>query len=219
MTALIKGMGAGGGSLETNFDLEDHDLTSLVYQATSQIPGEWSPPTGRSPGPGRYQGGARGRNDSVRAPNTIVVPCHRIVYNDGNVGWYSGKRCGKERRNLFSGRKGSTSVGARWSNFPVHLFQDFDIEPLLTKMRLRQEELRTRLVTENDFEGPSAFIGLDVAYHGNEGFAVRVVQDAKSGQSSAVAFTIATFFSPMSRLTSLTVAMLKEKALGGPMWG
>ena len=169
--------------MSTDFDLEDHDMASLVYQATSQIPrGMVS----------TYGAIARALGDirAARAvgmmlsenPTPIVVPCHRIVYNDGNVGWYSGKGCGKERKESLLREEGVDISGGKVVDLPGRLFGGFDIDPLLTKMRLRQEELRARLVLDDDFPEPKAFVGLDVAYHGNEGFSVKVMQDARTGQ-------------------------------------
>ena len=167
----------------TPFDLEDHDMARLVYQATSRVP------RGRV---STYGAIARALGD-VRAaravgmilcvnPTPIVVPCHRIVYNDGHVGWYSGKGCGRERKESLLREEGVDVVEGKVVDFPNRLFDEFDIDPLLTKMRLRQEELRARLVVDDDFPEPNAIIGLDVAYHENEGFAVKVVQDPRTGQ-------------------------------------
>jgi deoxyribonuclease V len=168
---------------EIAFDLEDHDMAGLVYQATSQIPRGMVSTYGTI---------ARALGD-VRAartvgmilsenPTPITVPCHRIVYNDGDVGWYSGKGCGKERKESLLREEGVNIKDGRVVDLPAHLFQDFEIEPLLTKMRLRQEELREGLVVDDDFPEPKAFAGLDVAYREDEGFAVKVVQDAETGQ-------------------------------------
>jgi deoxyribonuclease V len=49
-------------------------------------------------------------------------------------------------------------------------------------MRLRQEVLRPSLVIEDDFAEPNAFTGLDMAYKGNDAFAVKVIQDAATGE-------------------------------------
>ena len=171
------------GNPDRAFDLEDHDLPGLVYRATSQIPrGMVS----------TYGAIARALGDikAARAvgmilsenPTPIVVPCHRVVYNDGNVGWYSGKGCGKERKESLLTEEGVVIVGGRIADLQSILFKDFNIEPLLTRMRLRQEQLAPTVVTEDDFPEPSAFCGLDVAYGGEVGFAAMAVQDAATGQ-------------------------------------
>jgi deoxyribonuclease V len=165
------------------FDLEDHDMASLVYQATSQIPrGMVS----------TYGAIARALGDvkAARAvgmilsenPTPIVVPCHRIVYNDGEVGWYNGKGCGRERKETLLREEGLAIEDGKVTDLQSHLFRDFDIEPLLTEMRLRQEELRPELIVEDDFPEPNQIVGLDVAYQGDRGFAVKVVQDSPTGQ-------------------------------------
>ena len=171
------------------FDLEDHDMARLVYQATSQIPrGMVS----------TYGAIARALGDirAARAvgmilsenPTPIVVPCHRIVYNDGNVGWYSGKGCGKEKKEYLLAEEGVSIVDGKVVDLPGRLFTDFDIEPLLNKMRLRQEELYPSVIVEDDFPELNSFSGLDVAYQGNEAFAVRVDQDATSGRITGSIF-------------------------------
>ena len=142
------------------FDLEDHDMARLVYKATSQIPrGMVS----------TYGAIARALGDirAARAvgmvlsenPTPVVVPCHRIVYNDGSVGWYSGKGCGKERKEKLLREEGVEINDGMVVDLSNRLFQDFDIEPLLTKMRLRQEVLRPRLITKDDFSGPNVLCG------------------------------------------------------------
>jgi deoxyribonuclease V len=115
-------------------------------------------------------------------PTPIVVPCHRIVYNDGNVGWYSGKGCGRERKESLLHDEGVDIKEGVVVDLPHHLFQDFDIEPLLTKMRLRQEELKPQLIEDDDFPEPNLIIGLDIAYHRNDAFAVKVIRDVATGQ-------------------------------------
>ena len=165
------------------FDLEDHDMASLVYQATSQIP------------PGlvsTYGAIARALGD-VRAaravgmilsenPTPIVVPCHRIVYKDGNLGWYSGKGCGKENKEALLREEGVDIEDGKVADLQSSLFQDFEIDPLLEKMRHRQEELRPRVIIDDDFPEPNAIMGLDVAYQGDGAFAVKVLQDAGTGE-------------------------------------
>jgi deoxyribonuclease V len=164
-------------------ELEDHDLAGLVYQATSQIPrGMVS----------TYGAIARALGDikAARAvgmilsenPTPIVVPCHRIVYNDGEVGWYSGKGCGRERKESLLREEGVDIEDGKVVDLPARLFRDFDIEPLLTEMRLRQEELRPRLIVEDDFPEPDRIVGLDVAYRDDMGFGVKVIQDVSTGQ-------------------------------------
>jgi deoxyribonuclease V len=171
------------GSRCQSIELEDHDLASLVYRATSQIPrGMVS----------TYGAIARALGDikAARAvgmilsqnPTPIVVPCHRIVYNDGEVGWYSGKGCGRERKESLLREEGVDIEDGKVTDLTHRLFRDFDIEPLLTEMRLRQEELRPLVIADDDFPEPNAIVGLDVAYNGDMGFGVKVVQDAATGQ-------------------------------------
>ncbi len=173
----------GSGSNDPNiFDFEDHDMAELVYQATSQIPkGMVS----------TYGAIARALGDirAARAvgmilsenPTPIVVPCHRIVYNDGNVGWYSGKGCGKEKKETLLREEGVEIEAGRVVGLPSLLFKDFKIEPLLMKMRLRQEELKPQMILYDDFPEPNVLVGLDVAYKGDEAFAAMATKDVATG--------------------------------------
>jgi deoxyribonuclease V len=165
------------------FDLEDHDMASLVYQATSQIP----------PGMVSTYGAIARALGDIRAaravgmilsenPTPIVVPCHRIVYKDGNVGWYSGKGCGKENKEALLREEGVDIEDGKVADLQGTLFQDFEIEPLLEKMRHRQEELGPTVISDDDFPEPNAIMGLDVAYQGDGAFAVKVLQDAGTGE-------------------------------------
>jgi deoxyribonuclease V len=165
------------------FDLEDHDMACLVYQATSQIP----------PGMVSTYGAIARALGDIRAaravgmilsenPTPIVVPCHRIVYKDGNVGWYSGKGCGKENKEALLREEGVDIEDGKVADLQSALFQDFEIDPLLEKMRHRQEELGPRVISDDDFPEPNAFMGLDVAYQGDGAFAVKVLQDTGTGE-------------------------------------
>jgi deoxyribonuclease V len=173
----------GTASVPCGLDLEDHDMANLVYEATAQIPrGMVS----------TYGAIARALGDirAARAvgmilsenPTPIVVPCHRIVYNDGEVGWYAGKGCGRERKESLLRDEGVDIIAGKVSDLKNHLFQDFDIEPLLEKMRLRQEELRPLVVAGDDFAEPNAYAALDVSYRGDNAFAVKVIQEAMTGE-------------------------------------
>ena len=62
-------------------------------------------------------------------PTPIVVPCHRIVYKDGNVGWYSGKGCGKERKESLLSDEGVDIEDGRVADLQARLFQDFRSNP------------------------------------------------------------------------------------------
>jgi deoxyribonuclease V len=171
------------------FDLEDHDMSALVYQATSQVPRGMVT---------TYGAIARALGDvkAARAvgmvlsgnPTPIVVPCHRVVYNDGNVGWYSGKGCGGERKESLLTEEGVTIRDGKVADLDSVLFRDFEIEPLLTRMRSRQEKLEPQVIAEDDFPEPVAFCGLDIAYRDDDAYAAMVVQDAATGKIAGGTF-------------------------------
>lgn len=114
-----------------------------------------------------------------RNPRPIEVPCHRVVYSDGTVGWYAGKGKG-------TGRKLELLVS---EGVPVHdgrvdmreaLFTDFRVRPLLEELRAEQEELRGKVVSDEATEGIARLAAVDVAYSGEEGTAALVVVDLES---------------------------------------
>ena len=179
----------GGSKVQNSFDLEDHDLASLVYLATSQVPrGKVSTYGAIARALGDIRAARAVGMMLSRNPAPIVVPCHRIVYKDGNIGWYSGKGCGKEKKKTLLGEEGVPTKEGKVVNFPDRQFQDFEVEPLLAKMRLRQEELRPRLIIDDDFPEPREFSGLDAAYLGDTAYASKVIQDTATGQITGSCF-------------------------------
>jgi O-6-methylguanine DNA methyltransferase len=91
--------------------LEGTPFQVAVWSALRDIPfgetisyAELARRVGR-PGASRAVGGANGRN-----PVAIVVPCHRVVAADGNLGGYGG---GLDRKRWLLDHEGASG---RWSN-------------------------------------------------------------------------------------------------------
>lgn len=80
-----------GRSFDLPLEKAASPFAEKVYEATKNIPfgevrsyGEIARAVG-SPGAARAVGRALAKN-----PHMIVVPCHRVVYEDGSVGHYAG---------------------------------------------------------------------------------------------------------------------------------
>ncbi len=150
-------------------------LHRLVYEAVKQIPrGMVS----------TYKAVAEALGDPVaaRAVARILsenedpgeVPCHRVVMSDGRVGGYAfGGEVEKKRRLL---EEGVTFDGEK-VRLEKHLFDEFDVYPILKKMAAAQETLaRLNMKMDVEFE---YVVGLDVAYKGCRGVGAAVLMDLK----------------------------------------
>ena len=96
MTEAVEQLGEYFSGARDRFDLEVdlHGLTAFtrnVLEATSRVPYGAVTSYGRIAGEigkaraSRAVGNALGRN-----PIPIVIPCHRVVLSNGDLGWYTG---------------------------------------------------------------------------------------------------------------------------------
>jgi len=113
----------------------------------------------------------------ARNPRPIVVPCHRVVYSDGEVGWYGGKGRGAERKKELLSREGVRIKDGKIEHFDSVRFADFKIEPMLKDLRLEQDALSSKVVERDDFGQMKYVAGLDVSYADDDAFAAMVVYD------------------------------------------
>lgn len=159
------------------------DIAALVYEATSQIPrGMVS----------TYGDIASALGDKVAAravgeilchnPTPIVVPCHRIVYSDGSVGWYDGYGKGRERKVQLLHSEGVEVDGERVASFDAIRFRGFRIPPVLKQLRQEQELVRERIADRDDFGKLRRVAGLDVSYEGQRAFSAIAIYDWESGE-------------------------------------
>lgn len=161
----------------------DTDIAALVYKATSQIPrGMVS----------TYGDIATALGDKVAAravgemlshnPTPIIVPCHRIVYSDGTVGWYAGHGKGTERKVELLRSEGLEIRADRVASFDSVRFTDFRIPPMLKELREEQGSVRERVVDKDDFGELRRVAGLDVSYEEQRAFSAIAVYDLESGE-------------------------------------
>jgi deoxyribonuclease V len=168
MRADLRGLEAG------------HDFDNAVFEATVQIP-EGMVST--------YGAIAKALGDATAAravgmclsrnPRPIVVPCHRVVYADGRVGWYSGKGLGSGRKTKLLAEE-QVPISDGKVDMARALFTDFQVRPLLAEMRAEQEELRRKVITEGDGNALKRLAAVDVAYVDEEGYAAMVLLELDS---------------------------------------
>jgi deoxyribonuclease V len=162
-------------------DLELPDIDRLVFQATCQVPrgkvttyGDIAKAMG-DVSASRVVGSILAKN-----PRPIEVPCHRVVYGTGEVGWYCGMGKGADTKQgllreegvpMSDGKVDLTKVG----------FSDFHIDPGLARLREQQERLSRRVVERDDLGRLRKVAGLDVAYRGDQAFSAMAVLDIDTG--------------------------------------
>lgn len=159
------------------------DIPALVYEATSQIP------KGRV---STYGDIAAALGDKVAAravgeilshnPTPIVVPCHRIVYSDGAVGWYAGHGKGTNRKAELLRSEGLAIRDGHVASFDRVRFADFRIPPVLRELREEQERVREHIVDSDDFGELRRVAGLDISYEGERAFGAISIYDWESGE-------------------------------------
>ncbi|MFP4170401.1 MAG: endonuclease V, partial [Methanomassiliicoccales archaeon] len=157
------------------------DLYDLVYRATKQVPEGMLTTYGDI---ARALGDIRASRAvgmiMARNPYAPEVPCHRVVYSTGEVGWYGGKGSGSDRKQEMLREEGVEIKEGRVVDFPRRHFQDIEVDPVLTRMREEQCELRAKVTTES----PSIdrVIGVDVSYHEDRGYVAAAEYDPDTGE-------------------------------------
>lgn len=61
-------------------------------------------------------------------PEPITVPCHRVVYSDGRVGWYLGLGHGSVTKIALLEKEGVDINEGRIVNFEKYRFKDFNLD-------------------------------------------------------------------------------------------
>ncbi len=161
----------------------DLDLAKLVYSAAKQIP------KGRV---STYLDIAKALGDPIAAravgemlaqnPTPIKVPCHRIVYSTGQVGWYGGKGKGAQRKIELLSSEGVEIKEGKVVDFGDLRYSDFHIPPSLALLREEQERMQDRVKQFNDFGEVRQVAGLDVSYLGNIAFCAMAAYDWSTGK-------------------------------------
>jgi len=158
--------------------IDMRDFVRLVFDATVQIP------------PGRVStyGDIANALGDIAASRTvgmilaenlrpIVVPCHRVVYSSGEIGWYGGKGKGTERKKDLLSKEEVRIRDGKVEDFENVRFADFKIEPMLKDLKREQEALRKKVMEKDDFGKLMYVAGLDVSYADDDAFATKVLYD------------------------------------------
>jgi len=164
--------------LELRYTFSPPDIKRAVYEATSQIP-EGMVST--------YGDIARALGDLAasrtvgtilaRNPNPLIVPCHRVIYSDGSVGWYGGKGRDQRKKVELLKEEGVSVDGGRVQRFEEIRFSDFDIDPALIWLQ-EEQRLVGEMALPVDMDEEIRFVaGLDVAYSEDTAFAASARYD------------------------------------------
>ncbi|HSV41854.1 MAG TPA: endonuclease V, partial [Methanomassiliicoccales archaeon] len=170
-------------------ELDNVSLADLVFEATVQIP-EGMVST--------YGDVAKALGD-VRAsrvvgmilssnPRPIVVPCHRVVYSNGQVGWYSGKGKGAGTKTELLRKEGLDIKDGVIRDWDIPRFKDFHVRPVLREMADLQDRLAA-MVRETGSPEFDKVVGLDVSYEGDRAFAAAAIINLDGGMEVRTART------------------------------
>ena len=186
-------------------DLEDCDLYRHIYDATSQIPRGMVSTYGDIAEALGDKAASRAVGTTLSSnPRPIVVPCHRVVYRDGRVGWYNGLGKGNDIKSRLLREEGLDIVDGVVQNLEAVRFDRFDLRPVLREMREMQSLSAAEVITKDDFDPVERIVGLDVSYDGDDAYAAAVTLDVKSGDIFRPGYPGRRSRSPTSRATSVS---------------
>lgn len=115
-------------------------------------------------------------------PMPVVIPCHRVIYSTGEVGWYGGKNKGNEEKKELLRKEGVEIIGDRVVNFERIRFSDFKVVPILKILKEKQEKMRSGVIDCDDFGTVRFVAGIDVSYHNDQAFAAIAISDFETGK-------------------------------------
>lgn len=162
---------------------DEVDIAGLFLKATSQIPrgmvstyGDIAAALGDTVA-SRVVGEVLSHNE-----RPIIIPCHRVVYSTGQVGWYSGHGKGHERKVELLSSEGLEVEGGKVKDFERHRFRDFDIPPVLRELREEQDDIASQVRVTDDYGRLHRVAGLDVSYKGERAYGAISIMDWESGE-------------------------------------
>lgn len=157
--------------------IEVPDLRYMIFAIATQIPKGMVSTYGdiaRALGDVRASR-AVGKIMAADLDRPFPVPCHRVVYTDGRVGWYHGSGRGTEVKASMLMAEGVPVGNGQVMEFAKYRFTDFVAEPVLESLAHRQDQVASSVIeTETRVE---AIAGIDVAYEGDRAFGAAVVTD------------------------------------------
>jgi len=159
---------------------EGVDLEGLIIEAVRQIPEGMVSTFGDL---------AKALGDIVaaRAVGTVLaslpcdtdVPHHRVLYSDGRISntLHDGK--GNVIGTMLLGREGVPLADGKVQSLDAIRFRDFDIEPVLIRLREEQGAMRSLVVDSDAFGNARYVAGLDVSYASDGAVAALVTMDLR----------------------------------------
>lgn len=109
-------------------------------------------------------------------PRPVVVPCHRVVMSDGKIGGFG---MGVPKKIEMLAQEGIDVENGEVVDFEEVLFEDFESDKPLNKLRKRQEEIKEKIIIEDDFDELKIVGGVDVSYKDYYGYAALSIWDEK----------------------------------------
>lgn len=169
-----------------NSELTDIDLYSYFYELVRQIPrGKLT----------TYGALARALGDIAAAracgymlsinPDPVGTPCYKVVRTTGEVGKFTHPDGSEEKIRRIE-NDGITIKQNYVEDFEDVLFEDFESDHPLAKMKSEQDSMSTHINIEDDFS-PHSVAAVDVSYDDFRGYGAMVI---KKGDELTVRTTV-----------------------------
>ncbi|MFO7992372.1 MAG: endonuclease V [Thermoplasmata archaeon] len=116
-------------------------------------------------------------------PRPIIVPCHRVVMSDGKIGGFG---MGVPKKIEMLAEEGVEVEDGEVVDFEDVLFEDFESDKPLNKLRGNQEEIKKSIIIKDDFDELEIVGGVDVSYKDYYGYAALSIWEGK--EEKAIVF-------------------------------
>lgn len=165
--------------IDRDFNLKDHDLYLEAFKLAAQIPpGKVSTYGAIAKALGDISASrAVGQMMSADRVRPFFVPCHRVIYSDGRIGWYCGMGKGMDRKRELLRSEGVRIEDDKVMDLERHLFTDFRGERMLARMAEEQRAIARCVEPWGDATRFGRIAALDVSYEGDTAHAAMVVMD------------------------------------------
>lgn len=110
-------------------------------------------------------------------PKPIIIPCHRVVHQSGELGGY---KFGVDKKASLLRSEGIKIENYKIKNFREIIFRNFKTSYPLKKLRALQKKLARRVILEDRFKKLDVIGGVDVSYYNNSGTAACATFDYRT---------------------------------------